>query len=54
MIGGAGVEVPLMLWRLLESHCLEVGGESVLIPADVVGWCVEAGRWNPPLSLRPS
>ena len=40
MVGGTRIEVPLMLWRLLERHGLKVLAEDVeegFLPASVKG-----------------
>ena len=40
MVGGTRIEVPLLLWRLLERHGLKVLAEDVeegLLPATVEG-----------------
>ena len=53
MVGGTRIEVPLMLWRLLERHGLEIRRESLLVPPASKGGSrrgVCRWRWNTPLT----
>lgn len=54
MICSAGVKIPLILLWLLKGHCLEVGGEGLLVPT--VRPITAGGRHAPlagPLALGP-
>jgi hypothetical protein len=53
VVGGTRIEVPLMLWRLLERHGMEIRRESLLVPPASKGGSrrgVCRWRWNTPLT----
>jgi len=46
MVGGAGVEVPVAGWGLLQRHRLEVGSQACRIPAWGANSRAVEGRWG--------